>query len=164
MSLPNQDSAPSMIALRLILKGVLKKQFSITSSLIRSSFRQLAMECKMGMGLILFSTPETQAIWSIAYFIKCRVWREKWTNLYRMEKMHSSEHFVNQSVKILLQIPGLRLQYPSIKFGYEINIKGLMYLMFRLESEVNFFIGKFLQVLYFPSTFVIKTEILTRDF
>ena len=34
----------------------------------------------------------------------------------------------------------------------------------RLESYVNFFIGKVLQVLYFPSTAVVKAENLEEEF
>ena len=43
--------------------------------------------------------------------------------------MQPSEHFANQSVKILPYLSGLRLWYPSINFGYEINLKVLMYLV-----------------------------------
>ena len=44
--------------------------------------------------------------------------------------MSPSEHFVNQAVKILPQLSGLRLWYCSINFGYEINLKVLRYLVF----------------------------------
>ena len=47
-----------------------------------------------------------------------------------METMYASKDFVNQSIKILSQILGLRLFYPSKKFDHEIDLKGLMYLVF----------------------------------
>ena len=53
----------------------------------------------------------------------------KSTNLYQMEKIWSSKHFINQSVKISPQIPGLEFRYLSLKFGHEIDLKGLMYLV-----------------------------------
>ena len=37
--------------------------------------------------------------------------------------MYPSEHFVNQSVKILPQLSGLRLLYTSINLGYETDLK-----------------------------------------
>ena len=39
-----------------------------------------------------------------------------------------------------------------------------MFKVIRLEGEVTFLIGKFLQVLYFPSTAVVKTENLEEEF
>ena len=39
------------------------------------------------------------------------------------------------------------------------KLKGLVFSVIRLENEVNFLIGKFLQFLYFPSTAVVKTHL-----
>ena len=39
-----------------------------------------------------------------------------------------------------------------------------MFRVIRSEGEVNFFIGKFLQVLYFPSTANVKIETLEEEF
>ena len=39
-----------------------------------------------------------------------------------------------------------------------------MFKVIRLEGEATFLIGKFLQVLYFPSTAVVKTENLEEGF
>ena len=36
------------------------------------------------------------------------------------------EHFINQSVKVLPQISGLRIWCPSRKFGHEINLKSFV--------------------------------------
>ena len=45
------------------------------------------------------------------------------------------------------------------------NLKVLgVFSVIRLEGEVNFFTGKFLQVLYFPSTAVVKIENLEEGF
>ena len=103
-------------------------QFRLTSLLIYSSLRQTAIERKMGMRLILFSTVCEIGYLPILYIAWFKG-RKKWTNLHQMVKIQPSEHFINQSVKILHQILGLRFWYPSIKFGHEINLKGLMYLV-----------------------------------
>ena len=71
--------------------------------------------------------------------------------------MQPSEHFVNQSLKILPQLSGLRLWwYPSINFSYEINLKVLMMylLLLDLKGWADFLIGKFEEALYFPSALV----------
>ena len=39
-----------------------------------------------------------------------------------------------------------------------------MFSVIRLKSEVKYFIGKFLQVLYFSNTAVVKTENLEEEF
>ena len=39
------------------------------------------------------------------------------------------------------------------------EVKGLfVFSAIRLKGEINFFIGKFLEVLYFPCHFVVKAE------
>ena len=93
-------------------------QFRLTSLLIYSSLRQTAIERKMGMRLILFSTVCEIGYLPILYIAWFKG-RKKWTNLHQMVKIQPSEHFML----------GLRFWYPSIKFGHEINLKGLMYLV-----------------------------------
>ena len=44
-----------------------------------------------------------------------------------LENIYQSDHFLNQSIKILSQISGLRISCPSRKFGHETNLKGLLY-------------------------------------
>ena len=95
--------------------------------------KQLIREYKIGMRLILLSKPrifkhrifnELPILW-IAGFKR----RKHWIKLYQLKTVWPSEHFVNQSVKTLFQISVLRLWYLTIKFGHEINLKGLMFLM-----------------------------------
>ena len=62
-------------------------------------------------------------------------------------------------VKILPQLSELRLWYPSINFGYEINLKVLMYLvLLDLTGYTDCLIGKFdeafEEAVYFPSALV----------
>ena len=44
------------------------------------------------------------------------------------------------------------------------KLKGYMFSVIRLEGDLNFFIGKFLQVLFFPSIAVVKTVNLEKVF
>ena len=44
------------------------------------------------------------------------------------------------------------------------KLKGSVFSVIRLEGYVNFFIGKVLQLLYFPSNAVFKTENLREGF
>ena len=49
-----------------------------------------------------------------------------------LENIYPSEHFLNQTVKVLLQISGLRIWCSSRKFELnknEMNLKGLWYLV-----------------------------------
>ena len=46
-----------------------------------------------------------------------------------LEKIYPSEHFLNQSVKVLPKISGLRIWCPSMKFDHEMNWKGFLYLV-----------------------------------
>ena len=113
------------------------------------SFRQLEMEYKMGMRLILFFTD-----WKVGYLklYKFQGLREgKWTNVLQIKNaVIRILHFMNQSVKILPQIPRLRFWYPSIKFDHEKKLEDIeVFSVIRLEVEVNFFIGMFLKVLIF---------------
>ena len=55
--------------------------------------------------------------------------REKWIRVYQIKNIYPSEHFLNQSVKNLSQISRLRIWCPSRKFGHEMNLKGLLYLV-----------------------------------
>ena len=86
--------------------------------------------------------------------------REKRISLYQTENIYSSKHFLNQSVKVLSLISGLRIWCPLRKFGHSINLKGLLYLApsIRLKSEANFFIREILEVFYFPSDFIVVAE------
>ena len=53
-----------------------------------------------------------------------------------LENIYSSEYFLNQSVKGLPQISGLRIWYPSRKSGNEMNLKRFLYLVL-LDSRVK---------------------------
>ena len=113
------------------------------------SFRQLEMEYKMGMRLILFFTD-----WKVGYLklYKFQGLREgKWTTVLQIKNaVIRTLHFMNQSVKILPQIPRLRFWYPSSKFDHEKKLEDIeVFSVIRLEVEVNFFIGVFLKVLIF---------------
>ena len=49
------------------------------------------------------------------------------------------EHFINQSVKVLPQISGLRIWCPSREFDHEINLKVLLFLVlldWRILKEI----------------------------
>ena len=46
-----------------------------------------------------------------------------------LENPYPSEHFLKQSIKVLPQISGLRIWYPSRKSDQEVNLKGLFYLV-----------------------------------
>ena len=74
-----------------------------------------------------------------------------------MEKI-PSDHFINQSLKSFPQIPGLRCWYPSIKFDQEKKLKELgVFNVIGVKGEWSVFIGKFLQILFFRSIFIVKT-------
>ena len=64
---------------------------------------------------------------------------------------------MNQSEKVLPQISGLRIWCPSRKFGHEMNLKGLLYLVLldRLKAEVSFFNREFSEVFYFLVTLLL---------
>ena len=54
-----------------------------------------------------------------------------------LENIYPPVHFLNQSVKVLSQIPGLRIWCPSRKFELnenEMNLKGLFYLVLLDQS------------------------------
>ena len=56
--------------------------------------------------------------------------KERWISSYIKKiykNIYPSEYFVNQPINILPQISG-GIIYLSIKFGHEMNLKGLMYL------------------------------------
>ena len=65
---------------------------------------------------------------------------------------YPAEHFSNQPQKVLPQISGLRICWPSRKFGHKMKLKGSLYLALldRLKAEVNFFIREFSEAFYFP--------------
>ena len=45
------------------------------------------------------------------------------------------ENFLNQSIKVLPQIRELRIRFSSRNFGYEMNLKDLLYLvLFRFST------------------------------
>ena len=46
-----------------------------------------------------------------------------------LENPYPSERFLKQSIKVLPQISGLRIWYPSRKSDHEVNLKGLFYLV-----------------------------------
>ena len=103
----------------------------------------------MGMRLILFFTD-----WKVGYLklYKFQGLREgKWTTVLQIKNaVIRTLHFMNQSVKILPQIPRLRFWYPFIKFDHEKKLEDIeVFSVIRLEVEVNFFIGVFLKVLIF---------------
>ena len=57
--------------------------------------------------------------------------------------------------KDFVPVIGLILWYLSINFGYEINLKFLMYLVLvDLKRYADFLIGKIEEALYFPSALV----------
>ena len=66
----------------------------------------------MRMPLILFST-----VWDMDKFIR------------NGKKKYRHWNTCKPIIKDLPQIPGLRFWYPSIKFGHEINLKGLLHLV-----------------------------------
>ena len=61
-------------------------------------------------------------------------------------------------------LPWLRFWNSSIKFDHEINWKGFVFDVIRLEGYMNFLIGMFLQVLYLPSTTAVNTKDLEERF
>ena len=61
-------------------------------------------------------TSGTKNIWCVAHSMYCGV-------------PYPSEHFSNQSVKVLSQISGLRIWSPLKKFGHEMKLKDLVYLV-----------------------------------
>ena len=68
---------------------------------------------------------------------------------------YPSEHFLNQSEKVLPQISGLRIWCPSRKFGQWNEFEEFfVFSTIRLKAEVNFFVRDFLEFFYFPSNFI----------
>ena len=51
-----------------------------------------------------------------------------------LENIYASEHYLNQSVKVLPQIPSVRIWCSSRKFGHKINLKGFLFRTIRLKS------------------------------
>ena len=88
----NWKEVPLMIALRVILKGILKVYFRLISSLMKSqtqnNFGKLPIKYKIGLRLFLLFTSGTQNIWCIDHSVYCRAWR-------KTKKIYSylSEHF-----------------------------------------------------------------------
>ena len=101
-----------MMAFRLILKV----QFTLISSLIQGSFRQLAMDYKIGMRLILVFTD-----WVIGYLVNFPFHKYQVLRKEKMDKFVANE----KNLKILPQIPWLKFQNPSIKFAHGTNLKVL---------------------------------------
>ena len=117
-----------------------------------------------------------QGICCIGYLVNyplydCRDQKEKrqWINLCQMETMQPSETFFETNQKILSQVSELGLCYPSIKFGkikYPSNkVKGFdVFSVIRQKYEVDFLIGKLLEVFYFPSVLVFLANSFEKRF
>ena len=81
----------------------------------------------MGITLIFFS-----AVWEIGYLVNCLFYKfqglrgEKNGQIYGKWKKYGHRNILYTPISNNFpQIPGLRFGYPSIKFGYEINLNDL---------------------------------------
>ena len=50
-----------------------------------------------------------------------------------LKNIYASEHFFNQSVKLLPQFSGLRIWSPSKKFGHGMYLNDLLYLLLSIK-------------------------------
>ena len=117
--------------LELTLKGILKVQLRLISPLMKSSVVSDSFQWNIKWDenhLVLY-------FWEIGYLVSYQngivgikaKGGENWWMYTKWKLMQPSQHFVNQSVKILLQLSRLRLWwYLSINFSYEINLNILM--------------------------------------
>ena len=115
------------------------------------------MEYKMGMRLILFFTA-----WDIEYLVKWPFYNLQGLREGKIDKFIANEkHIVIRTISKDIA-PNTRA---AILVSFMKKIKELdPFSVNRLEGEVNFFIGKFFQVLYIPRTCVAKRENFEKRF
>ena len=91
--------------------------------------------------------------------------RENSIHLHQMETHAAIKPLCNRISKDFPQLSGLRLLYPSIKFGHEINWKILMYLVLLDWRFKQILSSKSLSLtLYFSSALVIVAKSFEKGF
>ena len=102
---------------------------------VQSNFGKLAIKNKAGLKICL----RHRIFGALSILCITGFKDEENEQVYTRQKIYiaiSSEHFLNQSVKVLPQISGLRIWCSSSKFDHEMNSKGLLYLV-PLERRVK---------------------------
>ena len=102
---------------------------------VQSNFGKLAIKSKAGLKICL----RHRIFGALPILCITGFKDEENEQVYTRQKIYiaiSSEHFLNQSVKVLPQISGLRIWCSSSKFDHEMNSKGLLQLV-PLERRVK---------------------------